>query len=340
MKSKAVVFTAIDEIEVRDVELPPLEENQILTKTIYTFVSPGTELRTLAGYYGAEKYYPIVPGYAVISRVIEIGSAVKNYRVGDILDTRAGGEFTDVTGWFGGQSAYHVYPDDAEIHVLLPDMTDEELLSYAVTEVAAISYRGVRMADPQQGDEVLVIGQGMIGRFSAEFHRLAGANVTVCDVDENRLKEAAAAGFSTVDLKDVNAAERLACYSGKGFDIVVECAGYPAAVATAYSQVKQKIVNSEKSYNFTKNTPKLVMQASYVETVAINPSTFFRNEFVQLITPYDRDFYDRKMVTELIRRKEFDTTPYIKNIFTPDEFVGAYRKLQKHEISSAVFKWI
>lgn len=337
MKSKAVVFPALDMIEVRDVVLPPIKEDEFLAETIYSYVSPGTELRTLAGYYGAKNNFPLVPGYSNISRVLETGRTVSHFKTGDIIAARSGGAYVDVKSYFGGQSAYHVYHDDPSVHLLLPAMSDEELLPYTVTEVAAISYKGVRMADPQKGDDVLVIGQGMIGRFSAEFFRIHGGIVTVCDVDEKRLAEAAARGFDTVDLKDEKAKERLACHACDGFDIVVECSGSTPGVETAYSQVKKPAAS--KSYNYIKNLPKLVMQATYVEKVPINPAYFFPSQGVILITPYDRDFSDRKMVVDMIRKKELDVADCVKNIFTPDEFVGAYRKLQNHEISSAVFKW-
>lgn len=338
MKAKAVVFSALDVIEVRDVELPELEENQILTRSIYTFVSPGTELRTLAGHYGAKKNYPFVPGYAVICRVEKIGSAVKNYKVGDLLCCRAGGKYMDVKAYFGGQSSYHVYQDVAGLHVILPPgSSEEELLPYAVTEVAAISYRGVRMADPRMGDDVLVIGQGMIGRFSAELFRKHGAVVTVCDVDKKRLEEAQRAGFATVDLSEEDADARLASHSPDGFDIVVECSGSTPGVNTAYAQLKNPA--RDKSYKYIRNLPKLVMQATYIEDVPINPAYFFKAEGAIILTPIDRDFTDRNMVMDMIRNKELDVSDFIKNVFTPDEIVGAYRKLQSHQISSAVFKW-
>ena len=73
MKTKAVVFPAKDQIEIREVETAPLAPDQILTETLYTFVSPGTELRTLAGFYGADKKYPMIPGYSAVCRVIEAG---------------------------------------------------------------------------------------------------------------------------------------------------------------------------------------------------------------------------------------------------------------------------
>lgn len=336
MKTQAVVFTALDEIEIKEVELPSLKEDQILTKSIYTFVSPGTELRTLAGHYVGPNSFPFVPGYSTLSRIIEVGSAVKNYRVGDVISSWAGAQFANIKSSWGGQSAYHVYTGESSHHVILPDLRDEELLPYAITEVAAISCRGVRMANPQKNDNVLVIGQGMIGRFSAEFFRIFGGQVTVGDVDNNRLREAAEAGFVTVDLKDKDAQERLSCYSPNGFDIVVECSGSIPGLKTAYSQIKNPPrTTPDRFLKF----PKLVLQASYIDEVSISPTAFFKAEGMIVITPNDRDYEDRKVVEELIRSKKIDTAHYTNNVFTTDGIIGAYRKLQKREISSAVFKW-
>ena len=337
MKTQAVVFAAKEKIEMREVDLPPLGEDQMLTKTIYTFVSPGTELRVLSGCYGSEDHFPFVPGYAVISRVIKVGSAVKNFRVGDAISSCWVGKFENVQSYWGGQSAYHVYTANPEFHVLLPELNDEELLPYVITEVAAISFRGMCLAAPQKEDHVLVIGQGMIGRFSAEFFRISGASVTVGDIDKNRLRDAESYGFTAVDLSDENAAERLSCCSRNKYDIVVECSGTSAGLKLAYSQLR--VPPREVPNRYIKNVPKLVLQASYIENISIEPANFFKAEGVMLITPYDREFEDRKLVSELIRTKKIDTSGYVRNIFTVDGFIEAYRKLQSHEISSAVFKW-
>ena len=54
MKTKAIIYDGVDQVRFGDVTLPELGSRQILAKTLYTFVSPGTELRVLAGHYGAE----------------------------------------------------------------------------------------------------------------------------------------------------------------------------------------------------------------------------------------------------------------------------------------------
>lgn len=335
MKTKAVVFSAKNQIEIRDVETSPLAPGRILTESLYTFVSPGTELRTLAGFYGADKKFPMIPGYSAVCRVLETGADVKTFRPGDLLSSRAGGFFENISTHWGGEAGHHVCSADLGAHVLLP--AGDDPLKYAVTEIAAISYRGVLSANPRPGEHVLVIGQGMIGSFSAEFFRMKGCAVTVCDIDKQRLEESARAGFAAIDLKEPDFRERLEPFGCHGFDIVSECSGYTPGVELAYAQLRNLLRDSASKMR--NHWPRLLLQASYVENVSINPSNFFNGEGIVIVTPNDRELDDRQQVAELIRRGELDTRRFTKNIFTPEEMPMAYRKLQDHKINSIVCKW-
>ena len=57
----------------------------------------------------------------------------------------------------------------------------------ALLEPLAIGAHGVRRASIQAGENVLVIGAGPIGLGTIEFVRIAGGNVIVMDVNEERL---------------------------------------------------------------------------------------------------------------------------------------------------------
>jgi len=338
MKTRAVVFTAKDQIEIRDVEMPPLKPDQILTETLYTFVSPGTELRTLAGHYGADKNYPFIPGYSTLCRVVETGKDVKSYRQGDVLSARSTSYFTDVAIYWGGEAGHHVYNGNEGMggHVFIP--AGEEPLKYVVTEVAAISFRGVTSADPKPGERVLVIGQGMIGFFSAILFRLKGCIVTVCDINKNRIEESLKAGFDAVDLSEPDSAERLDVFGCSGFDIVSECSGSIPGVKLAYSKIRR--AQSKDAMSRTRlDWPRLLLQANYVDEISINPCWFYKGEGLTILTPGDRTLDDRQQVADLIRLGKFPTEHFTKNIFSPDEMPDAYRKLQKREINSVVCKW-
>lgn len=82
----------------------------------------------------------------------------------------------------GGMREYLQVPSRTLLH--------GEGLSYdelALVEPLAIGAHGVRRADVQPGEFVLVIGAGPIGLGTMEFARIAGANVIALDINEDRL---------------------------------------------------------------------------------------------------------------------------------------------------------
>ena len=336
MKVQAVVFPAADQIEIREVGLQDIQKDQLRTETLYSFVSPGTELRCLAGHYGAAKNFPLVPGYSAVSRVVEIGSEISGFQVGDLLSIRGGCSFTDVASHWGGEAGGHVLYQTSPV-VKLPSDAAKNPLPYAVTEVAAISYRGVLSTAPQPGEHAVVIGQGMIGSFAAEFLRLKGCLVTVCDISPERLAVSREAGFTTVELNNDDAVAQLLAYGSGGFDIVAECSGSVGGFKTAVQIIRQD--SRERMRRLRKDWPRLLLQGNYVDEIPVNPCWFFKGEGLTVLTPSDRLPDDRLQVAELIRSRKWDPSPYLKNVFTPAEMPDAYRKLQKREISSAICQW-
>jgi 2-desacetyl-2-hydroxyethyl bacteriochlorophyllide A dehydrogenase len=82
----------------------------------------------------------------------------------------------------GGMAEYVSVPSYSLIHG--EGLSEDEL---ALVEPLAIGAHGVRRADVQPGEFVLVVGAGPIGLGIMEFARIAGANVIAMDINENRL---------------------------------------------------------------------------------------------------------------------------------------------------------
>lgn len=348
MKTKAIIYDGVDQVRLGDVTLPECGPKQVVAKTLYTFVSPGTELRVLGGHYGAAGRYPVVPGYAAISEITAIGAEVKGFKVGDMVSCRNCAKFADCDTMWGGEAGAHVYDTETEdTPVLLPQgLTAEEYLPYSAAEVAAISLRGVEAADPKEGETALVIGQGMIGQFSATFLKLRGAKVVVADIDAARLGESVEAGVSAaVNLSEDGAADRLARLGNGGYDIVVEASGSIPGAQLAYKMIRRKPQNYSADYKvepirfYGKDWPRLVMQANYIKEVAINPFSFFDGEGVTILTPADRGVEERQRVIEYVRTKLVDMMPFLKTVVKPEDMPANYRKLQKKEIISLVGDW-
>ena len=172
---KAVVFPAPGKVEIQEFVLPPPGDEDILVRSLYTMVSPGTELRMWSG----QARFPMIPGYSTIGEVIEVGAKVKGYRVGDLVSGRSCKRFfADGTFNCGGHMSGQLFPTVGEDRaVLLPPSA--KALDYVITEISSISLRGATAAVPRQGETAIVVGQGLIGAFSAAWLQACGCHVVV-----------------------------------------------------------------------------------------------------------------------------------------------------------------
>ena len=341
---KAVVFDGINNVSVSEVGIPDCRPDQIGVKSICTYVSPGTELRVLAGCYGAKDNFPLIPGYSCVGLVTEVGSNIKTFRTGDLVSCRSGGEFIGATAFWGGQASYHIYNLDSP--VLLPQ--NAEPFDYVIAEVAAISLRGIEAANPQAGENALIIGQGIIGAFSEEFSRLRGCKTVVCDLNEARLKSALGRGAAAaINLSEPNAEEyirSLGFGAEGGFDIVVESSGSIPGLELAGRMVRHtpspKNRDSYGLESFAKNWPRLVLQANYIDNIThSDPRALIRSEGVVILMPNDRGIDNRKKVIEYIRCGKIRVEEYTADVFSPEQMPQVYEKLQRKELFSAVCMW-
>jgi 2-desacetyl-2-hydroxyethyl bacteriochlorophyllide A dehydrogenase len=179
-------------------EPDPLGPNEALVRTHRMGVC-GTDTSAYLGKFPLFSY-PRIPGHELGVEVLEVGPNVQNVRPGDrcsvepymnnvnsfasrrgsgncCQDLQVLGVHTD-----GGLRERFVVRAD-KLHVSRK-LSFEDL---ALVETLAIGCHAVNRAAPASGEHLLIIGTGPIGLSVLEFARLAGANVTVMDLNEERL---------------------------------------------------------------------------------------------------------------------------------------------------------
>lgn len=341
----AIVFTSPGKVSLGKHCLPACAPTDIVTETLYTCVSPGTELRMLAGHYGADGQFPYLPGYNSIGRVIAVGAEAVGYRVGDLVSAINPKGNDDIKALYGAHSSHQVLATNIDQRpVLLPDGAIP--LDYAVTEIASISFRGVTAARPQRGETALVIGQGMIGAFSAAWLVAAGCRVGVIDLEASRLERARRFGASTtITAAQPDTLDRALLFTRFGADIVVEASGSTPGAKLAYKLVRQKSKMPAGQYVrepihfYSGDWPRLIWQANYLEDVAINPHGCQVSEGITTIAPGDRGIEDRHRVIEEIRRGALKSAEFIDQLVSPEAAAEAYAGLQSRQHFSVVFDW-
>ncbi len=342
----AITFTGPDEVELARYSLAEPLPDQLVVQTLYSMVSTGTELRVLGGHYGVAEKYPVIPGYSSVGRVTEVGAEAAGYRVGDLVSCRNPAPVPGVTNYWGGQAAVQVHRSAGENRpVILP--AGAEPLDYVTVEISAISLRGVTAADPRPGETAVVVGQGLIGAFSAAWLDIAGCRVVVADREAGRLERAERWAAATVNVSTPDAAQRLATLTDGGADIVVESSGSPRGMETALSLIRARPrqveprAATEPVRLVRHHWPRLVVQANYLDTLAVDPFRFFPGEGLTILTPFDRGTDDRQQALDLHRRGDFTARDFIGDLLPYRDAPAAYARLRddKDNHFSLVFDW-
>jgi len=223
-------FTAVLEPIDLDTALSP---QQVLVKTHYSLISPGTELaqytHTHVGFNipGHWAKYPLYPGYATVGEVVQVGDAVHSFHPGSIVFYR------------GRHQQYSVLSLDKDVVLPVPDGVALSEAPFA--RLAQISYTAVAMSSPSQGRTVVVLGLGIIGNMAAQLFALQGARVIGIDRVAERCRLASECGVPTVlNMTAEEAAPAVhEMTSGIGADITIEATGDPSLVSTGLQMTRK-----------------------------------------------------------------------------------------------------
>jgi 2-desacetyl-2-hydroxyethyl bacteriochlorophyllide A dehydrogenase len=216
MDIQQVVFTERGRAQMQTRALPEPGSGEVLVESLFSVISPGTELAVFRGLTDANFPYP--PGYSVCGRVARCGPGVQSPREGEYVVTE-------------GLHASHMVAPAAECFRVAVgvDAVGVDPMEAAAYRMAVIALQGVRKAQVQLGESVLVIGLGVIGQLAGQIARLSGAT-TIAGIDPlpARRQLAANVGFDhTAENADV-----LVTPDG-GWDVVVEATGVPAPINDA-----------------------------------------------------------------------------------------------------------
>ena len=176
---------------------------------------------------------PMPLGYSSAGTVVEVGEAVDAFRAGDRVACAGGG--------YAVHGEYAVVPKN--LIAPLPSNVDFE--SGAFATLGAIALHGLRLAEPQVGERVAVIGLGLLGLLAAQVARAAGCSVLGLDIDRARLARAAGLGIEAAARDDAEGAAA-SLTGGRGFDIVLICAhaatNDPVELAGAIARDRGRVV--------------------------------------------------------------------------------------------------
>ena len=129
---------------------------------------------------------PMPLGYSSAGTIVALGEGMDGFKVGQRVACAGGG--------FAVHAEYNVVPRN--LLTPLPDSLDFE--SAAFTTLGAIAMHGFRLAGAQIGENVAVIGMGLLGLLMAQIAAAAGCRVLGIDVNPQRIALAESLGLQAV----------------------------------------------------------------------------------------------------------------------------------------------
>lgn len=234
MQSTNIVFTGPNQVEVKREPVPEPRPDELLLQTQCTLISTGTELICLERKFEPGTHwhrwvqYPFYSGYSQVGRVVAMGSEVRGFEQGDRVASGASHrQFACVPA-----TAANLFP--------IPDAVTDEDAAWAT--LSYIVQHGIRKAQLQMGDAVVIIGLGLLGQLAVQYARLAGAGeVIAIDTAPARLEMAAAHGATrTLQLGVGDALPAVTELTGGQLaDVVFDITGHASAFAPALKLLRR-----------------------------------------------------------------------------------------------------
>jgi L-iditol 2-dehydrogenase len=232
---KALVFDEPQHAAVRELDVPGIAADEVLVRSRNVGICH-SDFELYEGRYIIPVAYPIIPGHEWAGEVAEVGSAVTTLRSG----YRVVGECVVNNGddHFGfsisGADAEYFVAKASWLHRIPEELSFAQgafVEPFSVAYSAAVAAGGI-----DASDEVAVIGGGPIGLLCTMAAATMGGSVTLIEPQAHRRALGLEIGARhAIDPTAASLDEQVAeATRGRGFDVVIEAAGVPAAMASAF----------------------------------------------------------------------------------------------------------
>lgn len=289
-------------LELAEVPAPLAEGNRLVVRTAASLISAGTErmvaqlarkgllgkararpdlvrkvlakLRrdglwaTLASVQAQlDRWMPL--GYSAAGEVVAVGPTVGRFRPGQRVACAGAG--------VANHAEYNAVPE--LLAAAVPEGVSDEAAAYAT--VGAIALQGVRNAQVQLGEAVVVIGLGLLGQLAVEILRAAGCRVAGLDPVAGRRELAAAAGAELVLAPDAAAVPAVRSWSrGLGADAILITAAtssnVPVELAAELARDRARVVMVGVTGMTLPRKPYYEKELSFVVSRSYGPGRYDR----------------------------------------------------------------
>ncbi|MES2516954.1 MAG: bi-domain-containing oxidoreductase [Bacteroidota bacterium] len=208
---------------------------------------------------------PLPLGYCNVGQIIAIGEGVSEFNIGDRVASN------------GHHAEVVCVPKNLVARI--PDHVSDEEATFTV--VGAIALQGIRLANPNLGETIAVIGLGLIGQLTAQLLQASGCEVIGFDFDQSKVDLANEKGTKAFKVSDeVNAV--------KITQEITDNIGVDAVIITASTKSNEVIAQAAR---MSRKRGKIILVG--VIGLEIQRADFYEKELIfQVSCSYGAGRYD------------------------------------------------
>jgi threonine dehydrogenase-like Zn-dependent dehydrogenase len=257
------VFACEGQIKLLERDIPTVDKHSLLVRTAYSFISSGTEKSSVqndkrstiskivsnprkleqaflifkhSGFKSlmnkaVSHSKPKELGYSCVCVVEQLGDSVESFKKGDIVACAGAGR------------ANHAEVISVPVNLAIKVPAGCPIKYAATVAAGGIALQGVRRSKVRMGENVAVIGLGLMGQITIQCLQIAGTHVIGFDVDPRRVRIAEEAGIkaSTIAYPE-QVAEVIKFTDGWGADstIIAASSKGDAIVQAAMEMTRKK----------------------------------------------------------------------------------------------------
>jgi threonine dehydrogenase-like Zn-dependent dehydrogenase len=329
---KRLIVTGPKQATFEDAPEPRCPPDGLLVRARLTAISVGTEIRVFraqpvdeAGRFLHERVPFVLPaenGYSMVGEVTAVGSEAGGFDVGERV--------------FSPSPHKEVAAVPAALAVKLPEtITDEQGVLLSILEVGHIS---LRRGSPSPGENVAVVGQGVIGLSALALAHALGFRTAAIDFVAERLQIARRLGADlAISPAEADFTQRVReLFDGEGADLVIEAASRWDAVQT--------------SMDVAAHEARIVIAARHTDVPKYNPVGHpYLGKKLTLLTSYGYpppgQRWDRRrsiaLTLDLLSRGRVDVAPMITHRIDAASIPEMYRRLDAGDqtIVGVIAQW-
>ncbi len=263
---------------------------------------------------------PMALGYSSAGTIVALGEGMDGFQVGQRVACAGGG--------YAVHAEYNLVPRN--LLTPLPEEVDFEAAAF--TTLGAIALHGFRLAEPQVGERVAVIGLGLLGLLTVQIAAAAGCRVL--GIDTNSQRVALAGQFGLPACARELAEERAQAFTaGLGFDSVIICADTtandPVELAGAIARDRARVVATGAVGLTFPRKVYFEKELSFVNSRSYGPGRYdaaYEEEGQDYPIGYVRWTEGRNFtaVVELMQSGKLDVAPLITHRFPIEQAASAY----------------